>query len=130
MILTPPRKDDVGSLLVHITHGPEAQTRAALGFLVAKAAADSGHEVTMFLAGDAAYLIKDEVIAGLRGIGTGSLEESFAAVVEAEIPLFVSGMSAKGRGVTEADLEGKGASFAMPAKLVELTFAADRVLTY
>jgi hypothetical protein len=39
-------------------------------------------------------------------------------------------MSAKGRGVTEADLEGKGASFAMPAKLVELTFAADRVLTY
>ncbi|HUF16035.1 MAG TPA: DsrE family protein [Acidimicrobiia bacterium] len=120
----------MGSLLVHITHGPEAQTRAALGFLVAKAAADSGHEVTMFLAGDAAYLIKDEVIAGLRGIGTGSLEESFAAVVEAEIPLFVSGMSAKGRGVTDADLEGKGASFAMPAKLVELTFAADRVLTY
>jgi len=39
-------------------------------------------------------------------------------------------MSAKGRGVTDADLEDKNASFAMPAKLVELTFAADRVLTY
>jgi predicted peroxiredoxin len=120
----------MGSLLVHITHGPEAQTRAALGFLVAKAAVDAGHEVTMFLAGDAAYLVKDEVTASLRGIGTGPLEESFAAVVEAGVPIFVSGMSAKGRGVTDADLAGKNASFAMPAKLVELTFAADRVLTY
>lgn len=120
----------MGSLLVHITHGPEAQTRAALGFLVSKAAVDAGHEVTMFLAGDAAYLVKDEVIASLRGIGTGPLEESLAAVVGAGVPIFVSGMSAKGRGVTDADLEGKNASFAMPAKLVELTFAADRVLTY
>jgi predicted peroxiredoxin len=120
----------MGSLLVHITHGPEAQTRAALGFLVADAAVKGGHDVTMFLAGDAAYLIKDEVVGGLRGMGTGALEDSFASVVEAGVPIFVSGMSAKGRGVTDADLEDKNASFAMPAKLVELTFAADRVLTY
>jgi hypothetical protein len=32
--------------------------------------------------------------------------------------------------VTEADLEGKGANFATPSKLVELTFEADRVLCY
>lgn len=120
----------MGSLLVHITHGPEAQTRAALGFLVAKTGVEAGHDVTMFLAGDAAYLVKDEVVASLRGIGTGALEESFTAVVEAGVPIFVSGMSAKGRGVTEADLKDKNASFAMPTKLVELTFAADRVLTY
>lgn len=120
----------MGALLVHVTHGPEAQTRAALGFLVAGAAVEAGHEVTMFLAGDAAYLVKDEVIAGLRGIGTGALEDSFAKVQDAAVPIFVSGMSAKGRGVSEADLEGKNASFAMPSKLVELTFAADRVLTY
>lgn len=120
----------MSSLLVHITHGPEAQTRAALGFLVAKAGIDAGHEVTMFLAGDAAYLVKDEVIGTLRGIGTGALEESFNAVVEAGTPIYVSGMSAKGRGVTDADLEGKNATFAMPSKLVELTFSADRVLTY
>ncbi|MGH8946718.1 MAG: DsrE family protein [Acidimicrobiia bacterium] len=120
----------MGSLLVHITHGPEAQTRAALGFLVAKAGVEAGHEVTMFLAGDAAYLVKDEVVASLRGIGTGALEESLAAVVEAGIPIFVSGMSAQSRGVTDTDLNAKNASFAMPSKLVELTFSADRVLTY
>ena len=130
MVVECRERADMGSLLVHITHGPEAPTRAALGILVTRAAADEGHEVTLFLAGDAAYLVKDEVIASLNGIGTGSLAETFPAVVEAGVSIYVSGMSAKGRGVTEADLEGKGATFAMPSKLVELTFDADRVLVY
>ena len=88
----------MGSLLVHITHGPEAPTRAALGFLVARTAVTEGHEVSLFLAGDAVLLMKDEVIAGLRGIGTGDLSEHMGALVEAEVPIFCSGMSAKGRG--------------------------------
>ena len=120
----------MGSLLVHITHGPEAPTRAALGVLVAGAAVEAGHDVTVFFAGDAAYLVKDEVIASLKGIGTGDLSQTFPALVDAGVPIYVSGMSSKGRGVTEADLEGKGATFAMPSKLVELTFEADRVLVY
>lgn len=120
----------MGKLLVHVTHGSEAQTRAALAFLVAKAAVDAGHDVTMFLAGDAAVLIRDDVISSLRGIGTGELAEILPGLVDAGVPIYVSGMSAKSRGVTEADLTAKNASFAMPAKLVELTFDADRVLTY
>lgn len=120
----------MGKLLVHITHGQEAPTRAALGFLVAKAAVDAGHEVTMFLAGDAASLMKDAVVGSLHGIGTGALADTFPSVVAAGVPIFVSGMSAKGRGVTEADLADKNAEFAMPSKLVELAFEADRVLTY
>lgn len=120
----------VGSLLVHITHGPEAPTRAALGFLVARAAVDDGHDVVMFLAGDAAYLMKDEVIDTLHGIGTGALRDSVDAVVSAEVPIYVSGMSSRSRGVTEGEVRAKNGTFAMPAKLVELTFAADRVLTY
>lgn len=39
-------------------------------------------------------------------------------------------MSSRARGVTETDLEGKGIEFASPPKLVELAFAADRVLCY
>lgn len=120
----------MGSLLVHVTHGPEAPTRAALGFLVAKAAADAGHEVSVFLAGDAAYIAKDAVISSLVGIGTGAMSDNFPAVVDSKIPIFISGGSSKARGVTESDLEGKGAEFASPAKLVELAFAADRVLCY
>lgn len=120
----------MASLLVHVTHGPESPTRAALACLVAKAAVDEGHEVTMFFAGDAALLMKDAVVGSLVGIGTGKLTDTLPALVDAGVPIYVSGMSSKSRGVSEDDLAGQGASFAMPEKLVELTFAADRVLTY
>ena len=120
----------MGSLLVHVTHGPEAPTRAALACLVALAAVDEGHDVTMFFAGDAANLMKDSVIESTAGIGTGALADHIPNLVAKGVPIFVSGMSAKAREVTEADIASKNATFAMPQKLVELTFAADRVLTY
>jgi uncharacterized protein len=120
----------MSSLLVHITHGPESPTRAALGFLVAKAAVQAGHDVSVFLAGDAAQLIRPGVIDTLQGLGTGPLAETVPAVAEGGGTIYVSGMSAKARGVTEGDLERTGAQFAMPDKLVELTFGCDRVLTY
>jgi hypothetical protein len=39
-------------------------------------------------------------------------------------------MSAKARGMSTADLDGKPADFAMPDILVKLATAADVVLTY
>ena len=120
----------MGKLLVHLTHGPEAPTRAALGFLVAKAALDEGHDVDLFLAGDAVQLLRDSVLDALSGLGTGSLRESFDAVRAGGGRFYLSGMSSKARGVTEDDLAGKSAELAMPSRLVELTFAADRVPTY
>lgn len=118
------------SLLVHITSGPEAPTRAALGFLIAKAAVESGNRVTIFLAGDGAHLIEDEVIATLVGVGTGSLATSFATVRAAGVPILISGGSAAARGITADDLAGKNARFAGPPDLVRLTFEHKRVLVY
>ena len=57
-------------ILVHITHGPENPTRAALGFLVARTAVEEGHRVNLFLAGDAVRLLQDSVLNSLTGIGT------------------------------------------------------------
>ncbi|MEM9892714.1 MAG: DsrE family protein [Actinomycetota bacterium] len=79
---------------------------------------------------DGAYLAKAEVVDNLRGLGTGQLDDSMNALVQAGVPIYVSGMSAKGRGVTDGDLERLGATFAMPAKLVDLTFENERVLVY
>lgn len=120
----------MGSLLVHITHGPDAPTRAALGFLVARTALQQGHDVSMFLAGDAAALVRRDVIGDLQGVGTGALAEHVPAVVDGGAHIFVSGMSANARDIPESELESLGAQFAMPDKLVELTFGCDRVLTY
>lgn len=120
----------MGKLLVHITSGPEAPTRAALGMLVARAGLEEGHDVDVFLAGDAVQLIRDAVLDSLTGLGTGSLRESFDAILAGGGRFFVSGMSSKARGVGEDDLAGKSAEFAMPKRLVQLAFEADRSFTY
>ena len=116
----------MASILINVTHGPEHPTRAALGFLVGRAAADEGHDVSLFLAGDAVQLLREPVLDGLVGLGTGSLRESYDALVANGARLYVSGMSSKARG-----FEPNGvAEPAQPAKLVELALGADRVLTY
>ena len=80
----------------------------------------------MFLAGDAVQLLRPAVLDNLVGLGTGSLRESYDALASAGARFYVSGMSSKARGF---DPEGV-AEAAMPAKLVELTLEADRVLTF
>src|SRR5205823_6892369 len=104
----------MAKILVHITNGPEHPTRAALGFLVAKTAQDEGHQVTMFLAGDAVQLIRDSVLDNLVGLGTGKLRELYDALAASGTRFYLSGMSGKARGLSDDDLTGKPAEFAMP----------------
>lgn len=118
------------SILVHVTSGPEAPTRAALAFAVARAALDEGHQVTLFLAGDAVQLLRTAVLDQLSGLGTGNLRELYDAIVAKGGRIFVSGGSSKARGVTDDDLRGKPAEFAGPPQLVRLSLEHDRVFTY
>jgi len=120
----------MASILVHITHGTEHPTRAALGFHVARAAIDGGHAVTMFLAGDGVQLMRDGAIDHLNGLGTGNLRELYDAVVDAGTKIYLSGMSSKARGLGENELEGKPFQFAGPSDLVQLAIEHDRVFTY
>ncbi len=117
-------------LLIHVTHGPESPTRAALAFSVASAALDAGHTVAVFLAGDAVQLIRTDVLSSLSGLGTGNLREQYDAIVAKGGRFYVSMGSSKARGVTEDDLKGKPAEFAGPPRLVQLTLSFDRALTY
>jgi predicted peroxiredoxin len=120
----------VAKILVHITCGPENPSKAALGFLVAKTALEEGHEVSLFLAADGVQLLREAVLDSLSGLGTGSLRESYDAIVAGGGRFYLSGMSSKARGVGEQDLQGKPAEMAMPSRLVQLTVECDRVLTY
>ena len=120
----------MSKILVHVTHGPEQPTRAALAFLIAKTAIDEGHSVSMFLAGDAVQLIRDAVLDNLVGLGTGKLREHYDAIAAGGGRFYVSGMSSKARGVTDADLANKPAEFAMPNMLVQLSLDHDRMFTY
>jgi len=120
----------MATMLVHVTHGPEAPTRAALAFLVARTALEEGHEVTLFLAGDAVGLLRDATLDSLVGVGTGSLREHYEAIVAGGGRFVLSGLSSKARALGEQDLAGKPAELAPPTALVRLVVEHDRVLTY
>ena len=120
----------MAKILVHLTHGPEHPTRAALAFLVAKAAIEEGHTVTLFLAGDAVQLMRDGVLDNLTGLGTGKLRESYDAAVAGGAQIYLSGMSSNARGLSAAEIEAKPAQFAMPNVLVRLAVEHDRMFTY
>lgn len=120
----------MAKILVHVTNGPENPTRATLAFLVAKTAIEEGHTVSLFLAGDAVHLLRDTVLDNLVGLGTGKLREHFDAIVAGGGKFFLSGMSSKARGVSDADLQNKPAEFAMPNVLVRLALESDRMFTY
>jgi uncharacterized protein len=117
-------------LLVHIATGPENPTRAALGLLVARSAVTAGHDVDVFIAGDGVGILRPETLDAGHGIGTGQFREHVDALVAGGAGLYASGMSSKARGLTPEAMGGLQVTMAPPDKLVELTFAADRVLTY
>jgi predicted peroxiredoxin len=117
-------------ILVHVTVGPENPTRAALAFLIAKTAVEEGHTVSLFLAGDAVQLFRDQVLDNLTGLGTGKLREHVDAIVKGGGKFYLSGMSSKVRGVTEADLKGKQAEFALPEVLLHLSIESDKMFVY
>jgi predicted peroxiredoxin len=120
----------MAKFLIHIHTGPDDPSKAALGFLVAMTALKEKHQVDLFLAGDGAALIGDAALSSVEGKGTGNLGAHYKALVDGGARFFISGMSAKARGLSETDLEGKPAEFAMPDVLVRLAVEADVVLTY
>lgn len=118
------------NILIHVTTGPENPSKAALAFLVARTAVEEGHKVSVFLAADGVQLFRNDVLDNLSGLGTGKLREHFDVLLKGGVRFYLSGMSGKARGVTDADLKGKNAEFAMPKVLLELSIASDKMFVY
>ncbi len=118
------------SLLVHVTCGPENPTRAALAFFVAAAAVEAGHQVHVFLAGDAVQLVRRPVLDSLGGLGTGRLREHYDKVLAGGGRLYLSAGSCATRGVDDTDLDGVPHEKGTPPMLVRLVMECDRNIVY
>ncbi|MBU3744804.1 MAG: multidrug transporter [Sediminibacterium sp.] len=116
--------------VIYVTTGQDNPTKAALSFLVAKTALEEGHQVTLFLAGDPVLLLKDDILNSITGLGTGKLSDHYKVIIEKGGKFFLSGNSSKPRNLTEEDIKGKPASFALPNVLVKLVAESDKVITY
>jgi predicted peroxiredoxin len=71
------------------TAGSDDPTRAGFPFNFALGALEAGHQPQIFLAGEAAYLMKDSVIAAVMPVAMPSLKEMLDQVVTHRVPIFV-----------------------------------------
>jgi predicted peroxiredoxin len=71
------------------TAGSDDPTRAGLPFNFALGAMEAGHQPEIFLAGEAAYLMKDDVAAAVMPVAMAPLREMLDKVVAGNVPIYV-----------------------------------------
>ena len=109
--------------------GTDDETRATFVFNHGLALADAGHEVQIFLVGDATVLMRKAVVDAVVPIGWPPLKDTFDKIVAARIPVFACGACSRARGVSETDVTQWGFKFGNPTIFVGLVEWADRIIT-
>ena len=76
-------------VLIKSAWGSDDPTKAAFAFLHANAFAEAGHEVRIFLLGEAVNLMKTELADAVTPVGWPPLAEIMAKTVVHKIPISV-----------------------------------------
>ena len=109
--------------------GSDDPTKAAFPFLHGLALSEAGHNVQIFLLGEAVSLMRKSVASAVVPVGWPPLVETLEKVVARHVPIYACGACSRARGVGEADLSQFHAKFGSPAIFVSLVEWADRVIT-
>ena len=76
------------SIMMKSSWGSDDPTRASFAFAHGLALSDAGHEVRIFLTGEATYLMRKATIATIFPVGWPPLSEMRDKVVAKHIPVF------------------------------------------
>ena len=76
-------------ILYYGSSGSDDPTQAAFPFNFALGAIEAGHEPEIFLAGEAAYLMKDEVAREVYPVGMPPVHELLQKVVVHKVRIYV-----------------------------------------
>ena len=68
--------------------GSDDPTRASFPFLHGLALAEAGHEVQIFLTGEATYLMRKATVNAVMPVGWPPLSETFEKIMAKHIPVF------------------------------------------
>jgi predicted peroxiredoxin len=80
----------VPGLFIVTSTGPEDPTRASIPFHIAvNGAKPNGTPVAIALAGDAAELVKPDIIANVVGLGIPPLRDLLDKCLEQDVPFYV-----------------------------------------
>ncbi|MFN4262502.1 MAG: DsrE family protein [Thioalkalivibrionaceae bacterium] len=90
--------------IVAVSAGTDDPTRASLGMIAAKVAKDQGHDVTVWLQGEAVHIARQSVYDKIVGHNMPPMKNMVDALVEAQVPFLVCEACGRGRGIAESDL--------------------------
>jgi len=128
----PPNAGAAGArlkIMIKSAWGSDDTTKAAFPFLHGDALSEAGHEVQIFLLGEAVSLMRKSVANAVVPVGWPPLSEVLSKIVSKKIPIYACGACSRARGVTEADLNECGAKFGTPKLFVSLVEWADKIMT-
>ena len=109
--------------------GSDDPTKAAFPFSHGLALSEAGHEVQIFLLGEAVSLMRKAVASSVTPVGWPPIVESLNKLAARKVWIYACGACSRARGVTEEDLNNFGAQFGNPAIFVSLVEWADHVIT-
>ena len=116
-------------ILLKSAWGSDDPTKAAFPFSHGHVLSEAGHEVRIFLLGEAVGLMRRSVAEAVTPVAWPRVSELLHRVSEREILIYACGACARARGITEADLATWGAAYGNPKIFVSLVEWADKVIT-
>lgn len=79
----------MGKLLYLGTYASDDPTRATMPFIAASGALDRGHKPMIVLMGESVYLLKEEVVDAVQGVGFPPLQQLMIKMIEHKVPFYV-----------------------------------------
>ena len=109
--------------------GSDDPTKAGFPFAHALALTEAGHEVRLFLLGEAVVLMRKAVANAVVPVGWPPVGETLDKLAAKHVLIYACGACSRARGVNQADLNNYEAQFGNPAIFVSLVEWADHIIT-
>lgn len=116
-------------ILMKSAWGSDDPTKAAFPFSHGLALAEAGHEVQIYLLGEAVVLMRKVVADAVTPVGWPPVGDFLNKLKVKGVTIYACGACSRARGVTESDLMNYGAKFGSPPIFVSLIEWADHVIT-
>jgi len=122
-------------ILIIVNSGPGDPGTATVAFMVARGLVEKGHDISIFLLNDAAYLMMEEIQENVQGCGLPPFEEFFLSLtLNSKTPIYIGQSCAVGRGLCDEKgnlkVEIAYGEIAGSDKLTELIIEADKVINF
>ena len=83
-----PSKSPKLKIMMKSAWGSDDPTRASFAFLHGLALAEAGHDVQIFLTGEATYLMRKATVEAIKPVGWPPLSETLEKIVAKHLPVF------------------------------------------